>query len=675
MGKNRIVIEPELKDASRWWSKEDLLLIVLIAAFFFLPGLGQICLFDRDEPRFSEATREMLQSHDYIVPHFNGDLRPDKPPFLYWMMSLTYRMVGDNEFGARLPSALFGTLTLIAVYLIAGFRFGRVTGILAAVMLGSCTLFIVESRLATADATMIFFTTVALGCAWRAWEIGSPGDRTADGHRIIPKARYLVHAGGDDMLDHVQPAHVRQPMSWWTVRLFWVALACGTLTKGVPLLFVLLPMIVLSIATGAVAREWKQWKTQSAAERLYHLPAFVMHGVIRGNWGWWRNLRPATGFPMLVLLTGWWFGLAGWATDWDIVKQMIGHHVLDRAREGLEGHKQWPGFYITAVWATFWPWSFLLIPCAYHTVRRMLGRTAIAIDPKPYQFMAAWIVPSWIVYEFIQTKLVHYVLPLYIPLIILCADMLVQSWNRLTDVLTPKWFRAAMWVWLLVWLSLAGALLAYFWIALPVYFWQSVPLAAALAAAGVAGAIAWNRPAWPFVTALAYGMALMIGGTGLVPALQELRISERASAILSNYYYMGDEVGAAGYEEPTLIFYTGQWMEKKPGQLRMLDFGSEGKTYLPGPTLELMDLYQRKGHSSRVPTKFAMVLDQANFDALGPRGHHMEVATLRGFPTLDFKPLLHLQPIRIVPPRIVHVISNEPPPPPPATRAASGPSQ
>jgi 4-amino-4-deoxy-L-arabinose transferase-like glycosyltransferase len=671
MGKNRIVIEPELKDASRWWSKEDLLLIVLVAAFFFLPGLGQICLFDRDEPRFSEATREMLRSGDYIVPRFNGDLRPDKPPFLYWMMSLAYRMVGDTEFGARLPSAFFGTLTLIATYFIAGFRFGRITGILAAVMLGSCTLFIVESRLATADATMIFFTTIALGCAWRAWEVGSPGNRTADGHRIIPKARYLVHTAGQDMLDHVQPAHTKEPMSWWTVRLFWIALACGTLTKGVPLLFVFLPMIVLSIATGSLSQQWKILKSQSIADRIYHLPAFVAHCVIRGNWGWWRNLRPATGFPMLVLLTCWWVALAGWATDWELIKQMIFHHVIDRAREGLEGHKQWPGFYITVVWATFWPWSFLLIPVAYHTMRRVLGRTPIAIDPKPYQFMLAWIVPSWIAFECFQTKLVHYVLPLYIPLIILCADMLVQSWNRLTDVLAARWFRHAMWVWLLGWLSMASAMLAYFWFALPVYFWQSVPMAAALVAAGVAGALAWNRPAWPFVTAMAFGMALMIGGTGLVPALQEFRISEKASATLSNFYFKDDAIGAAGYEEPSLIFYTGQWIDKTPAQQRVLDLGSQGKTFMPGPTLQLMELYDRLDPFEHMHKSMAMVVDQEKFDALGPRAKHLEVAAFRGFPTLDFKPLLHFKPIRILPPRIVHIISNNPPP---SSTRASAPS-
>ena len=41
-----------IKDNRRWWSREDLLLLILFGAgLLYLPGLGQIPLFDRDEPR------------------------------------------------------------------------------------------------------------------------------------------------------------------------------------------------------------------------------------------------------------------------------------------------------------------------------------------------------------------------------------------------------------------------------------------------------------------------------------------------------------------------------------------------------------------------------------------------------------------------------------------------
>ena len=118
------MLKPEIQDKRRWWSREDLILLILLGILYFLPGLAQIPLFDRDEPRFATAAREMANSGDYIVPHFNGNLRPDKPPLLYWLMNASYALTGGpSELGARLPSALCGTLTLLVVYFAVGSRF------------------------------------------------------------------------------------------------------------------------------------------------------------------------------------------------------------------------------------------------------------------------------------------------------------------------------------------------------------------------------------------------------------------------------------------------------------------------------------------------------------------------------------------------------------------------
>ena len=113
------------------------------------------------------------------MPRFNGALRPDKPPLVYWLMDLGYGATGNfGELGARLPSAICGILTLLVVYGMGGSRFGRLTGFVSAMMLGSCVLFLVESRLATADGTMLLFIVICMACAWQAWDAG--GDRGAE---------------------------------------------------------------------------------------------------------------------------------------------------------------------------------------------------------------------------------------------------------------------------------------------------------------------------------------------------------------------------------------------------------------------------------------------------------------------------------------------------------------
>src|SRR6267154_576366 len=71
---------------------------------------------DRDEPRFAEASREMRERRDYVVPYFNNKYRFDKPPFIYWTQIASYRFFGENDFAARLPSAVAAALTAILLF-------------------------------------------------------------------------------------------------------------------------------------------------------------------------------------------------------------------------------------------------------------------------------------------------------------------------------------------------------------------------------------------------------------------------------------------------------------------------------------------------------------------------------------------------------------------------------
>src|SRR5664280_115291 len=91
-------------------------LVFAVVLFVSLFRLGSVLLFDVDEAVFAEATKEMVESGDYITTTYNGDVRYDKPIFFYWMMALSYKIFGINEFGARLPSALSGCLLAVALF-------------------------------------------------------------------------------------------------------------------------------------------------------------------------------------------------------------------------------------------------------------------------------------------------------------------------------------------------------------------------------------------------------------------------------------------------------------------------------------------------------------------------------------------------------------------------------
>ena len=86
--------------------------LFIIAAVLLFTGIGSTPMYILDEARNAQAAREMMERNDWIVPTFNGELRPHKPPLHYYFMQLAYRAFGMNAFAARFFSAVFGWLTL-----------------------------------------------------------------------------------------------------------------------------------------------------------------------------------------------------------------------------------------------------------------------------------------------------------------------------------------------------------------------------------------------------------------------------------------------------------------------------------------------------------------------------------------------------------------------------------
>ncbi|MBR9920558.1 MAG: glycosyltransferase family 39 protein [Bacteroidetes bacterium] len=98
--------------------KYDPWLIALLSLLFFLPGLGQVHLFDWDEINFAECAREMIASGNYLQVQINFEPFWEKPPLFFWMQVLSMKVFGINEFAARFPNALAGLIGLLAMYFI-----------------------------------------------------------------------------------------------------------------------------------------------------------------------------------------------------------------------------------------------------------------------------------------------------------------------------------------------------------------------------------------------------------------------------------------------------------------------------------------------------------------------------------------------------------------------------
>jgi 4-amino-4-deoxy-L-arabinose transferase-like glycosyltransferase len=169
--------------------------ILLFSLALLLAGNWILPLTDRDEMRFAEASREMLQRGDYVVPWFNGAWRFDKPVLIYWCQMASYQMFGECDFTARLPSVIFTTATALLLVRWGRKRMNNKTGFLAGAMFVAGLHVAIIGRVATADMAMVFFTTLAV---WSGWEL-------------------------------TRPENAARKFWWWT---FYITLALGFLAKG-----------------------------------------------------------------------------------------------------------------------------------------------------------------------------------------------------------------------------------------------------------------------------------------------------------------------------------------------------------------------------------------------------------------------------------------------------------
>ncbi len=105
----------------------------------------------------------MRETGQYIVPHLNAEIYPDKPPLFFWLMALAAVPSGDvSAFEARLPAVLAGLGLILLTYLFAARLFDSGTGLLAAGVLFCCEQFFSTTTSSHFDTILAFWTTLSL---------------------------------------------------------------------------------------------------------------------------------------------------------------------------------------------------------------------------------------------------------------------------------------------------------------------------------------------------------------------------------------------------------------------------------------------------------------------------------------------------------------------------------
>jgi 4-amino-4-deoxy-L-arabinose transferase-like glycosyltransferase len=269
--------------------------LLILCLLLFLPGFFAIPPIDRDEARYAQASKQMLESGDLVDIRFQDEPRHKKPVGIYWLQVASVGALGpefrETIWAYRLPS-LGGALIVVLLLPWAGAGLvGREAALLGAVMIAACVLLGVEARLAKTDAVLLATVVVAQGALARL---------------------YLTEDEG----------------FWPWPALFWAALGAGMLIKGP-----IAPMV-------------------SGGTILALL-------LIERRAVWLRRLRPVPGIPLAALIVLPWLIAILWFSESGLDGEDIRRDFLDKIWSGQESHGAPPGTYLLAFWATFWPFSLL----------------------------------------------------------------------------------------------------------------------------------------------------------------------------------------------------------------------------------------------------------------------------------------------------------------------------
>ncbi|MXP62972.1 phospholipid carrier-dependent glycosyltransferase [Roseomonas sp. M0104] len=274
--------------------------LTLLCLALWLPGFFTLPPGDRDESRFAQASRQMVDSGDYVRIRLGQEERNKKPAGIYWAQAASVQAVEALGLGHRgeiwpyrLPSLLGAWLAVLATFHWGRVLVGRRAAFLAAALLASSVVLVVETHIAKTDAALLATVAAAMGLLGRAY--------------LAPPTFTAAQAAG-----------------------FWAVLGVSILLKGP-----IGPLVALLAGV-----------TLAAADR---------------GAPWLRRLRPLWGLPLMLAVAAPWFVAIGIATEGRFFSESVGGDMLAKVSAGEEAHGGPPGYYLLLFPLTAFPAAFLAL--------------------------------------------------------------------------------------------------------------------------------------------------------------------------------------------------------------------------------------------------------------------------------------------------------------------------
>ena len=440
---HRLFVSWERNPKQGWlWSG---LFVAAVIGLAFALGLGSIGLVDETEPLFAEAARQMLVRDDWVTPFFNEATRFDKPPLIYWLMAISYKIFGVNDWSVRLPSLLSATVLTSLVWFVlqrhgvpafrrqtsSATKSGSATETaagsprysrwLTAGLGAALTAFNLETitwgRIGVSDMLLSGCFGAALLTFFMAYAAGGRQEARNPPRPPLNKAGASEASNVQTSFDSSPPTLERGELEgrsqahshwllgfnlqdrWYLISYLFIALAI--LAKG-PVGIVLPGVITIgfTLYTGQL------WNT-----------------II--------EMKPWRGIPLIGLITVPWYILVIQANGEAYTKSFFGYHNFDRFTKTVNNHGAPWYFYFLIVLVGFAPWS-LFIPAAL-TRLKLWRRQRWVNQPRSAQlgvFAAAWFIGVFVFFTVAATKLPSYVLPLMPAAAILVALLFSDEMTR-----------------------------------------------------------------------------------------------------------------------------------------------------------------------------------------------------------------------------------------------------
>jgi 4-amino-4-deoxy-L-arabinose transferase-like glycosyltransferase len=341
-------------------------------------------MFESAAFRADEQTPE-FHGGGWAVPMVQDRPRLNKPPLIYWaQVASAWVFTGgdpmqDAIWMYRIPSVLSSVIAVLLTWWFGISMFDPRAAWLGAAFLAVCPVVAFDAHQARADQLLLATIVATQGCLWRAW-IG-------------------ITSGGGGWL------------KW--VMAFWVCGGISILAKG-PIGPMIAALTVIGIS------------------------------VVRSNWRWAWKLQPHVGLVIVACIVGPWVWMVGEHVGWEKYLAIIFDETIGRSVEGKEGHWGPPGYHTALSAVLLWPGSMMAGLGVIRAWRKGIGTGVHArVDGWRERvgemlmngrrgrdaelFCIAWIIPAWIVFELVGTKLPHYTLPMYPAILLLSARMLLRA--------------------------------------------------------------------------------------------------------------------------------------------------------------------------------------------------------------------------------------------------------